>query len=44
MIIDENTKTVEIDGVVLNLSKDEEIESLSEFDGNFKKERADKGE
>lgn len=40
----EEKRTIEIDGVLLHLEPGEEIESLDEFDGNFKKEKKEKGD
>lgn len=41
----EEFKTVIIDGVEFKLGPDEQIESLKEFDGAYKKEKSeDKGE
>ena len=38
----ENFKTVLIDGVEFKLTPDEQIESLAEFEGNYKQEKKKK--
>lgn len=39
---DENVRTVIIDGVEFKLTADEQIESLKEFEGNFKQDKKKK--
>lgn len=41
---EKNLRTVLIDGIEFSLTPEEQIESLKEFDGNYKQEKKDKKE